>query len=871
MGSKKQKKPGTKREGEGRRCPLCKHEDRKPIKEWAQLPNSHLIVTDTEGVYHVHGNKQSAKELIERAQVHFGLPIHEESPPSPMLPSGGSGELNREAVVFLNDKQRLGDILAMTAGVRDFARAYPNVKLGVKTGSYHIWDNNPYVDPGFQEESAFVNVGLKWLTNKSNQVNWHMVNSFRLSMEVELGVKIDAGFTRPDVWMSREEVERKPIVEGPYWIITTGGEPGWPAKMYPMDRWQFVVDELKDQIQFVQLQLKGDPLPKLKNVVDLVGKTEDPETGIRDLINVFYHSQGSVGLVSMHMHMSAAFDNPCVVVAGAREPAWFTQYIGHRYLDTLGLLPCSVNHDPRNDSYFQVGCWKTSLESCLERQGSSGMNPVLHGEEENTPPCVEIIEPKKVIEAIEFYYKGPHPRLKYQEKMPNRFFKNITEEEKTVVYVRKQPKRKSTLVEVPGGTEINILASLNSKGGGEQSALKIAQVLTEAGWRVNFYPWDKVHEQHRNVPGEFLLGDRTYINGKMLDHMKEGVPLLFYANDQIFEFIKEPQTLELFAKSSSVAIAINWMNGQLPKAKHLADTGKLRAVIFQCEEKKGEFIRDMIEFPEPFSMLVQPGAIELEAFTSLKMLKRGKEDDLVVLKHCVGDYRKYVTERSARGGDKIHVWQRNIIKEPDTVFYKRFLSDMKGVRFEFMEAHPELKEAFKNEPRMVFHTWNSMPVPQFLSRGHVYLYRTSNMWRDNYPRVVGEALAAGLPVLTEPRDGTKDRVEHGDTGFHCVDYDGFLYALKLLRRKEEYRQQMGEMAREWSKLFLDPRNWVNVLAELFYKGEGRRDDTAAVDVDAGVPETAPAPCEPDVVELDDLPDRHVREERAVGEFCGDRG
>jgi len=133
-----------------------------------------------------------------------------------------------------------------------------------------------------------------------------------------------------------------------------------------------------------------------------------------------------------------------------------------------------------------------------------------------------------------------------------------------------------------------------------------------------------------------------------------------------------------------------------------------------------------------------------------------------------------------------------------------------------MEAHRELREAFPNEPRMVFHEWDAMPVETFLARGHVYLYRTSNLWRDQYPRVVGEALAAGLPVLTEPRDGTKDRVQHGDTGFYCIDYDGFEYALRLMDRKEEYRQDMGAAAKEWAKYHLDPRIWIRVLEDVFY-------------------------------------------------------
>ena len=120
---------------------------------------------------------------------------------------------------------------------------------------------------------------------------------------------------------------------------------------------------------------------------------------------------------------------------------------------------------------------------------------------------------------------------------------------------------------------------------------------------------------------------------------------------------------------------------------------------------------------------------------------------------------------------------------------------------------------------MVFHKWDSIKVTEFLARGHIYLYRTSNKWRDQYPRVVAEALAAGLPVLTEPRDGTNDRVINGDTGLHCIDYDMFLDAVKKLRRKEKYRQAMGQHAKDWARVSLDPRLWVETLDQLFYGEE----------------------------------------------------
>jgi len=130
-----------------------------------------------------------------------------------------------------------------------------------------------------------------------------------------------------------------------------------------------------------------------------------------------------------------------------------------------------------------------------------------------------------------------------------------------------------------------------------------------------------------------------------------------------------------------------------------------------------------------------------------------------------------------------------------------------------MEAHKELVDAFKDEPRMVFHKWNSLDVGDFLSRGHAYLYRTSNAWRDQLPRGMVEAMAAGLPILGEARDGPRDRINHGNNGFLCTDYDSFLYAIKILQRKEKMRREMGAFAKEWAKKYYDPRNWETVICE----------------------------------------------------------
>ena len=165
---------------------------------------------------------------------------------------------------------------------------------------------------------------------------------------------------------------------------------------------------------------------------------------------MFLHAQGTLGSVSMHMHLSAAFNNPCVVIAGAREPSWFTQYMGHQYLSTNGCLPCAETN----------ACWKCKTEGCISRQEDLGMKP-----NEKVPACVDIIPAEEVIKAIEKYYEGG--RLEYGKKIPNKFFKNIAKVSKP--YNVKQPARIS-----PPSIEKTTVRNIQMEWGGNE--------VTERDW-----------------------------------------------------------------------------------------------------------------------------------------------------------------------------------------------------------------------------------------------------------------------------------------------------------------------------------------------------------------------------------------------------
>jgi ADP-heptose:LPS heptosyltransferase len=676
---------------------------------------------------------------------------------------------------------------------------------------------------------------------------------------------------RGDIHLTQEEKENNLIERDygltEYWVIAPGGKLDFTAKFWDWKKFQSVIDHFEDRIKFVVIGLSDDKKHyqcKLKNVIDLTDYYNDD---IRQLLPLVYHATGTVCVPSFLMHLTAAMPpvrgkerKPCVSIFGGREPTTWSWYCTHQVLHTNGAFSCCQDG----------GCWRARIKPLDIEKGKKHNSSLCLKPSEidgrTVQQCMNSITAQDVIRAIERYYEGDMYRYETNPKLALRHNNTLwpvetesgeivrkREEDLEAVEdtgylptnqlnsTREREDEVSEPVEVCDKTvkedkdaihgedkvavladpirvdksgekhkSINLLGNLNTDGGGEQSLCMIAKLLADDGWNVSLYPWGTVSKKNReHLP--FLPRGFCFDDGSMVSEIDDS-PLLFYANDKVWDFVKSESGRIIVDRCRSLAIGINYVNGPLPKCQWLSDTGKLKAVIFQNKEKQAEWERDRVGF-ENTKQIALYGAIDLEKFLEITPVTRKSDGPFIVLKHCKADKRKYLTTEST-GGDKIHVWQKQMAKDLDTKFYERLLKNVKHARFEFMEAPAELVNHFKGSDRMVFHKWNAMPVAEFLSRGHAYLYRTSNRWRDQYPRVVAEALASGLPVLTEPRDGTADRVVHGDTGFYCVDYDGYQYALKLIQRKEDYRLAMGQCAKRWAKSNLDPKRWVQILEEL---------------------------------------------------------
>jgi ADP-heptose:LPS heptosyltransferase len=300
-----------------------------------------------------------------------------------------------------------GDIVMLTAAVRDLHLCYPGRFLtDIRTSCPQLWENNPYITPIKDNDPDAEVIKCEYpLIHRSNQAPYHFIHGFIEFLNKHLCLDIKPTRFKGDIHISPEEkswISQIHEITGrdtPFWVIVAGGKRDYTIKWWEFRRFQAVVDYFKGKIIFVQVGDNGHYHPALKNVIDLRGKTD-----LRQLVRLVYHSAGVVTPVSLAMHLAAAIEvkvrvpknRPCVVVAGGREPTHWEAYPHHQFLHTIGSLPCCDDG----------GCWKSRsvpLGDGDEKDKPGHLCVNLVG---RLPRCMDMIEPRHVIEAIDRYYKG---------------------------------------------------------------------------------------------------------------------------------------------------------------------------------------------------------------------------------------------------------------------------------------------------------------------------------------------------------------------------------------------------------------------------------------------------------------------------------
>ena len=310
--------------------------------------------------------------------------------------------------LILHNFQSPGDLLMLTAAVRDLHLTYPGqFQTDVRTACPELWENNPYLTNLEESDPEVESIQCDYpLIHQSNQLPYHFIHGFRLFLNEKLGIQICPHAFKGDVhltqdeksWLSQvDEITGTP--DSRFWIIVSGGKTDFTAKWWDPTRYQKIVSHFKGRLRFVQCgEVSKDHVhPPLQGAINLLGKTD-----LRQLLRLVYHSDGIVCPVTMFMHAAAAVEvkpgrplnRPCVIIAGGREPPQWEAYPHHQFLHTAGCLPCCDNG----------GCWKSRVVPMGDGDSKDKdlcLRPVEIVSHRMIPKCLDMISARQVIDAIE--------------------------------------------------------------------------------------------------------------------------------------------------------------------------------------------------------------------------------------------------------------------------------------------------------------------------------------------------------------------------------------------------------------------------------------------------------------------------------------
>ncbi len=283
-----------------------------------------------------------------------------------------------------------GDLIMLSACIRDIKKWYPHIKIDVKTSCDEIWLNNPHLTALNASDPDVVEIDTHYdIIHQSNQnIDRHFIHGFIDDFNRQTGYAVKLTDFKGDLHLTEEEITKPVFEDQPddFVVLVAGGKTDYMTKWWWPQAWKKVLDLCPD-IQFIQIgkRERRDPASKegidhihtpieSKNCINKVDKTS-----IRDVMRLVYQSKGVLSVVTAMMHMAACFEKHAAVVAGGHEPWWWERYPGHDYFHTIGRLACCKDG----------GCWQGECEN----KNSSGHQK-----------CLELIDPADVASAIKRWF-----------------------------------------------------------------------------------------------------------------------------------------------------------------------------------------------------------------------------------------------------------------------------------------------------------------------------------------------------------------------------------------------------------------------------------------------------------------------------------
>ncbi len=325
--------------------------------------------------------------------------------------------------VVIRNTQSPGDIIVLTAALRDIAKTYPGrFRFGIDTGkdvsSRTMFLNSPHIDMALRAGRQIV--AHYPLVHSSNQQKVHFLWGFLDYLNGQL--KTDAKLLefRPALYLTKDEMDSPPLgIKKPYWVFASGGKKDFTAKWWDPNEWAKVVGVMSRWTTLVQVGGGSHIHPPVANAINLIGKTS-----LRELMRLIYHSEGVMCVVTCLMHIAAAFNKPCVVVAGGREPYYWEAYtnenrlfnmrrgnsswvppndgfVPHQFIHTLGNAPGNVGTLPCCQN---SGCWSGRVGIKPAGDRHRYCKDYVSRAGQNLPHCLAMITFEHVLQGVERYY-----------------------------------------------------------------------------------------------------------------------------------------------------------------------------------------------------------------------------------------------------------------------------------------------------------------------------------------------------------------------------------------------------------------------------------------------------------------------------------
>jgi hypothetical protein len=298
-------------------------------------------------------------------------------------------------------------------------------------------------------------------------------------------------------------------------------------------------------------------------------------------------------------------------------------------------------------------------------------------------------------------------------------------------------------------------------GGGEQSAKMIAKMLDCPTISLTTDAWKTTPPPKKQI---------------------------WYCNDFIYKAEKEIDEFKrVIMASEKVYMVLNFTTGPIGKMAWLKD--RVRRFFFLNHDKLNGFQATCAPELKEISKRAYPPPVDISQYLDIERpLGRAP---IVIGRHS-----------------------RMSLKYPvdPCSLYLKLIEKIPEAHYAFMIPHKKIEIQFQADHRFHFYRWNEMTVREFLASIDIYASIISPKCHDQGPRVLCEAMASGLPCVVEDRDGMKERMINGTTGYLIADEDEAVARICDLYNQPRLRLSMGQGARNRAKFF-DPGLWIKDMED----------------------------------------------------------